>query len=140
MLRLILILLFPLPLSAADRTDTVPRFYTHQMIAEVTAVDTVYLLKDTGNTVNAIPAENFRAVVTHIRIHKMIAGKYTRKTAIIISALNASDHTCTCNFEKGRAYSIYASRAKYSSVAIKEKYRKYFFQLDCYHLPLPADQ
>lgn len=121
----------------AQKTVAVqPTFYTHEFLAKIAEVDTIILVSNDYTAHSDMPEESFKALCIRVKFISKIKGNFRGISKAIIIELLQNEHNCLFNFKTDKVYKIYASTMKYSSDFIKKKYRKKFFQLDCYNIPV----
>lgn len=117
------------------RSEYRKNFGTHEMIAKVIKVDTVFLTDTEYVKRSVIPAENFKALCVRFEILEKVKGDFKGTPEFILIELTKSEHNCGFDFKEKETYKIYANLVRYSSTSVKKEYRKRFFRLDCTSLP-----
>jgi len=128
--------LLPFNGKAQETTAKRPSFYTHEFLAKIIEIDTVQLVSNEYATNSLRPNESYKALWIRIKLVSKIKGNFRGISKAILIEVLKNEHNCMFNFKVDKVYKIYAYPTRYSSNAKKKKYRKKFFKLDCYNLPV----
>ena len=105
-------------------------------MAKIIEIDTVLLVSNEYAANSVIPKEHSMALWIRIMLVSKIKGNFRAISKAILIEVLKNEHNCLFNFKVDKVYKIYAYPTRYSSNVIKKKYRKKFFALDCYNLPV----
>lgn len=125
--------------SSAMSQENENRSSTNIFIGEVQKIDTIHLNKEEYNSTGTM-SDISKALKVTIRIDRKIYGSFNKVNNFIIIELTPADHWCSYDFKVGDTYTIHANKINYSSKSIKKIYRKKFFSLDCFKMPIPIEQ
>lgn len=121
-----------LSLFAHPCISQISKTYPESITALILAIDTVQLNEESMD----IPAMNVITRVVKLKIIKHSGIKINRISPFIIIDLIQSEHECNFNFKVGSTYDIKVYTSRYTSALINKKYRKMFYKIKCYHLPI----
>lgn len=107
----------------------------HSFIAEIIKVDTVITVSNSYLEGSQLPEQMFTKIRVAIKILRFEKSPVSGPPKYILMDINNNEHSCRYQFVAGRKYRINADRTKYTSSQIKNKYRNFFWQIDCNALP-----
>jgi len=99
---------------------------------EIIKIDTVQLKK----SADGLPGHLTLAKIISIKIVKPDSLNKKKISPFFVIELTKGEHKCDFDFQLNNLYRIKASIAKYKSPSISEKYRHWFYSLDCKNLPI----